>query len=353
MRLEDVQGQNRAIAVLRRALAAGRLAHAYLFDGPDGVGKRTAAQALGLALLCPISPGSGCGTCETCGRIGSRNHPDLMVVDAVDLPDLVKASSEKSAVKYAARFLFPYALSPPHEGAARILIIDHADELSPDVQNTLLKTLEEPRPSIHIVLATSARDRLLPTILSRTQRIRFAALSHPALVAIAERQKVAPERAAIAAALAGGSASRLLALAGAEGDIGPFNEVAELRKAAASPRIGSVFDAAMAFGDKESKGRLPDILALLAGLQRDALVSAAGAPELAVLGEHRQEIDAIVERADRAGGDPLAYLRRDLRAVLDAQAASDANVNAVALLEQLLLQLGRHTRPNPVPARPL
>src|SRR5688572_24328111 len=115
MRLLEVAGQDRAIAVLSRALAAGRLAHALLFDGPDSVGKRTTARALGLALLCPQQPSVGCGACEVCARVLAGHHPDVMLFDACALPELAKASSEKSAVKYAARNVFPYALSAPHE----------------------------------------------------------------------------------------------------------------------------------------------------------------------------------------------------------------------------------------------
>jgi DNA polymerase-3 subunit delta' len=345
MRLEDVAGQDRAIAVLRRALGAGRLAHAYLFDGPAGVGKRSTAQALGLALLCPVAPGAACGRCDTCLRVLRGNHPDVLLFDAAQLPELAKASSEKSAVKYAARNVFPYALSAPHEAAARLLIIDAADELSPDVQNTMLKTLEEPRPGIHIVLATAARERLLPTILSRTQRIRFGALPLAALATIAQTHGLPAARAATAAALAGGSAARLLALASAEGDVGPFSEAAELRKAAAGHRAGGLFDAATRFGDKESKQALPEILALLAGLYRDALISAAGAEELVQLGEHRAEIGAIVAAASGPGSTPgltLGSLSRSLRAVLEAEEAVVGNVNAVSLLERLLFQLARN-----------
>jgi DNA polymerase-3 subunit delta' len=349
MRLEDVAGQDRAIAVLRRALTAGRLAHAYLFDGPEGVGKRSTAQALGLALLCPVAPGAGCGRCDTCARVLAANHPDVMLFDAALLPELAKASSEKSAVKYAARNVFPYALSAPHEAPARLLVIDAADELSPDVQNTMLKTLEEPRPGIHIVLCTAARDRLLPTILSRTQRIRFGALPLAALQTIGRAHGIAAGRATTAAALAGGSAARLLALASAEGDVGPFAEAAELRQAAKGRHVADLFDAAMRFGDKESKQQLPEILSLMAGLYRDALVSAAGAGELVQLGEHRAEIDAMAAASGAGAGDSalaLGSLSRSLRAVLDAQEACLGNVNAVALLERLLFQLAHHLPAN-------
>ncbi len=337
MILSDIAGQEHALAVLRRALAAGRLAHAYLFDGPPGVGKARAAIALGLALACPVAPREGCGRCETCQRVLSGNHPDVLRFDAAQLPELAKASSEKSAVKYAARHVFPYALQAPHEAPARLLVIDSADELSPDVQNTLLKTLEEPRAAVHIVLVTAARDRLLPTILSRTQRVRFGAVRGSVLEQLAERHALAPDRRNLAVALAGGSVARLLQLGAGEGGVGPWVQLEALREGAAGASASAVFETAASLGDKEGKQRLPELLALAAGFYRDAVVTAVGAPELVVLGERGPDIERLAERARTGGG--LLRLRHALRAVLDAEEALRGNVNAVAALEHLMFEM--------------
>jgi DNA polymerase III subunit delta' len=343
--LDNLAGQEHAIAVLRRALGGGRLAHAYLFDGPVGVGKARAAIGLGLALACPVAPREGCGQCETCQRVLAGNHPDVFRFDAVQLPELAKASSEKSAVKYAARHVFPYALQAPHEAAARLLVIDSADELSPDVQNTLLKTLEEPRNAVHIVLVTAARDRLLPTILSRTQRVRFVALRTAVLLELAERHGLPAERRSLAAALAGGSAARLLQLGRGDGGVGPWTQLEALRHGAGSPEASAVFDTAASLGDKESKQRLPELMALAAGFYRDAVVSAVGASDLVVLGERTQEIERLAATARTGGG--LMRLRRAMQAVLETQEALEGNANAVTALERLMFELRACERPVP------
>jgi DNA polymerase III subunit delta' len=341
--LATLAGQEHALAVLGRALAAGRLAHAYLFDGPPGVGKARAALGLGVALACPVAPRGGCGRCDTCQRVLAGNHPDVLRFDAAQLPELAKASSEKSAVKYAARHVFPYALQPPHEAPARLLVIDNADELSPDVQNTLLKTLEEPRAAVHIVLVTSARDRLLPTILSRTQRVRFVALRTAVLLEIAERHGLPPERRNLAAALAGGSAARMLQLAQSDGGAGPWAQLEALREGAAGAGASAVFETAAALGDKEGKQRLPELMALAAGFYRDVVVAAVGAPELVGLGERAAEIERLAARA-RAGGG-LLRVRRALQAVLEAEEALRGNANAVTALEHLMFELRACERP--------
>ena len=313
------------------------MAHAYLFDGPSGVGKARTGLALGLALVCPTSPREGCGACDTCQRVLAGNHPDVLLFDAAALPELAKASPEKSAVKYAARHVFPYALQAPHEAGARLLVIDNADVLSPDVQNTLLKTLEEPKAAVHIVLVTAARDRLLPTILSRTQRVRFVPVRLSVLMEIAERQGVPADRRSSAAALAAGSVARLLQLLQVEGGAGPWAELEALRSGAGSSGAISLFDAAAALGDKESKQRLPEVLALAAGFYRDVLVAALGARELVVLGERGPEIERLASQAGTGGG--LLRLRRTLQAVVDAEEALKGNANAVTALEHLMFEM--------------
>src|SRR5947199_91980 len=82
MQFGHLSGQDHATAVLRRAVASGHVPHAYLFEGPDGVGKRAAAYGLALALTCAVEPGLGCGTCESCRRIDAGLHPDVPVFAA-------------------------------------------------------------------------------------------------------------------------------------------------------------------------------------------------------------------------------------------------------------------------------
>src|SRR5512140_1777487 len=133
MLLRDLAGQARAVATLLRAVAAGRLAHACLFDGPESVGKRTAAVGLGLALCCPEQPGRGCGLCDTCRRIETGHHPDVLTFAPATTQYLVEQAREIVAL----------AATRPHEAPARVLILDRADCLNPSSGNCLLKTLEE------------------------------------------------------------------------------------------------------------------------------------------------------------------------------------------------------------------
>jgi DNA polymerase III subunit delta' len=327
MLLRDIVGQDHAVATLLRAVASGRLAHAGLFDGPESVGKRSAAIGLALALACPEAPGTGCGVCDTCRRMLTGCHPDLLVFAPATAQYLVEQTREIVAL----------ASTRPHEAPARVLVLDQADCLNPSSANCLLKTLEEPCPGNHLVLVTAAPDRLLPTIRSRTQRIRFLALPPAALKAMALRRGATPAQAETAAVLAGGQAGRLALALASEADASLWTTVANLRKAAAGRHMGPIFDAAAGFADKESRQDLPEVLALLARLYRDALVSAAGAGELCLLRDRARELEILAARA-RTDYD-LRTLRGALHQVVQTSSALLANVNPATAIEKMLMDL--------------
>ena len=375
MLLEDLVGQEAATAIIRRACAARRVAHAYLFEGPDGVGKRAAAVVLALLLDCDETRPTGsagsvelraCGRCEPCRRILAGIHPDVVTIAASGPQILVEQAQE----------IVTLAQRSPHEARARVIIVDDADRMNANAANCLLKTLEEPTDRTHIVLLSSAPERLLATIRSRTQRIRFRGVGQPALLGLARRLGADPQAAEVAAVMADGRVGRFLewlgrpgrqpndgggegdddaagATAGAldaDGDPetgagrpgGSSQEtrqmVAALRAAAASPNVVALFDSAAALGDKASKGALPDVLAVLARVYRDALAIRSGAPELALF-TPQSASDLHLPL-----GLSLPALGRALDAIVEAEAALMGNVNAVMALERLLIHLNRAER---------
>jgi DNA polymerase III subunit delta' len=327
MLLRNLVGQDRAVAMLLRAVASGRLAHACLFVGPESVGKRTAALGMAMALACTEAPNQGCGECDTCRRIESGRHPDVLCLSPASQQYLVEQAREVVAI----------AATRPHEAKARTIILDRADCLNPSSANALLKTLEEPRTGNHLVLVTSAPDRLLATIRSRTQRISFTALEPAALLTIAMRQGVPTARAETAAAVAGGQAAELLLALESETGTERWTVVEGFRKAAAERSMTPVFEAASAFSDKESRQGLPEALALLARFYRDAMVTAVGAGELALLTDKTDELERLASKA-RTRYD-LRTLRSALREVVSAVSALSSNVNAVTALEKMLMDL--------------
>jgi DNA polymerase-3 subunit delta' len=331
VRLSDVIGQDQATLALSRAVRGGHVPHAYLFEGPPGVGKRGAALGLALALDCDAAPGAGCGVCETCRRIESGLHPDVPTLTPTGPQILIEEVKQVVAL----------AQSRPHEARARVIVIDGADAMNPSAANCLLKTLEEPAPRNHLVLCSSAPERLPATIRSRTQRVRFRSLTAQALLSLAASRGIARERAEVAVALADGSVARMLEAA-ADDDGAAWDAIGVLRDAVTAPGASAVFDAAQAVsGDrearkaKEGKLELARLVGLLGRLYRDALVTAAGAPELAL----------FAERARPLATAGTGRLGRALAAIVEADTALAANVNATIAIERLLLQLKRREGP--------
>lgn len=327
MLLREIVGQDHAVALLLRAVATSRLAHACLFDGPDSVGKRSTALALAFALCCPEAPGQGCGTCDTCHRIATGQHPDVLSFAPATQQYIIDQAREVVAI----------ASTRPHEAPARLLILDQADRLNPSSANCLLKTLEEPFPGNHLILVTSAPDRLLPTIRSRTQRIRFVGLSPAALTEIAVRRGASGAQAETAVALAAGQACRVVQSLETQAESDLWVTVQNLRKAAGGKGVSPIFDAAAEFSDKESRQDLPEAMSLLARLYRDALVTAADAGDLALLRDRAQDLETLATRA-RKDGD-LRTMRLALASVVEAVAALSSNVNPVTALEKMLMDL--------------
>ena len=212
MKLDEVLGQERAISQLGHALEQERLAHAMIFAGPPGTGKRTTALALARALLCPDAPGRGCDFCEDCHLLEAGTHPDLLV------EDMEKAREERStasqlSITQVRRLRSSLALQAVR-GKRKVAIVEPAEKLGADAQNALLKTLEEPPSGSTLILVCSNPSALLPTIRSRCQTLLFAPLGEEVLEKLLDREGI--ESPAQVAALADGSLERARQLTGEE-----------------------------------------------------------------------------------------------------------------------------------------
>jgi DNA polymerase-3 subunit delta' len=181
---DALAGNQRAKEILRRMLAGGRVPGALIFSGEEGVGKLQFALELARALNCRARRGAeACGACPACVRIGRVELPSSDDREAhkkviwTEHPDvgLVKPYSRNILVD-AVRDLERESNFRPAEGSARVFIVDDADKLNDAASNALLKTLEEPHATSHIVLVARRHAGLLPTIRSRCQTIRFTPL---------------------------------------------------------------------------------------------------------------------------------------------------------------------------------
>jgi DNA polymerase-3 subunit delta' len=214
-----IYGHDDIAEQFRRMLAVGRLASTYLFVGPEGVGKRKFALQLAQTLLCTennpaeLNP---CGDCESCRLVAAGNHPDLDVVSL--LPGrsslAIRQFVGENDTRNREGLCHNIALRPML-GRRRVAIIDDADWFTTEAANCLLKTLEEPPPGAVIILVATSRSRLLPTILSRVQIVRFQPLPDAVLSELVLTEGLAPDEPAAAelASRAGGSITRARELA--------------------------------------------------------------------------------------------------------------------------------------------
>ena len=170
-----IAGHARLLGLLAAAARRGTLPPSVIFDGPEGVGKRTAAVALAQAINCPqpvpfaeIDGADACGVCASCKRIARGVHADVLLIEPGD-SGTIKVDQVREAIDRAAY--------RPFEGRRRVVIVDVADAMVAEAQNALLKTLEEPPAGSMFVLVTARPDMLLPTVRSRCQRLRFGRLS--------------------------------------------------------------------------------------------------------------------------------------------------------------------------------
>lgn len=226
--LDEIVGHERALAVLGAAIGSGRMHHAWIFHGPQGVGKFTTALALAAALLDPQTQWQKWG-----GRDGAPlpridpespvqrmiragAHPDLFVVRkelaSISSDDRVRQAKQTSIPLAVVREFLVEPASRTRavtgdSAASRIFIVDEAELLNPQGQNALLKTVEEPPPGVVIILVTPRPDRLLPTVRSRCQRVGFAALTEDEVERLLARRapELTPEQRRWLAAFSQGS----------------------------------------------------------------------------------------------------------------------------------------------------
>src|SRR5687767_6175462 len=215
----ELTGNARVKESLKRMITSGRLPGALLFAGEEGVGKKRFALEVARALNCRTPKDrEGCGVCSSCVRIVKLNYPEREDADEwtqiiwTDHPDVGLVVAPKRVLRVEQmRQIEKEANFRPFEGKVRVFLIDEAEKLNDASANAVLKVLEEPPRTSHLILITARPAMLLPTILSRCQMIRFAPLSPDEIETHLTKNKLVDTKTArIRARAAGGSMGRAL-----------------------------------------------------------------------------------------------------------------------------------------------
>lgn len=233
--LDKVRSQDGAVRALRKARERDRVASAYLFDGPSGVGKELTAVAFATDVVAGADR-------RLVNRIETGAHPDVRVFRPRD------EGKRNIPVDVLRNEILPLAQFAPFEASATFFIFPEADVsfpgFQPEAANALLKTLEEPRPNVHFILTSERADSLLPTIRSRCQRVRFGRLPDAVISDILGSEGVPVDAIEPAIALSAGRADVALAL-GRDGTVEELTSlIASVDDAVRSAGPGSLIDMA-------------------------------------------------------------------------------------------------------------
>jgi len=383
VKLASLLGQPDVSTFLRGIVARGRYANAYLFHGPAGVGKGTAALAFARAALCERVPGAApvdagpslfgdapeaasatgddaCGECRGCRLGATLQHPDLKFLFPLSgeertLDDTIAETYEAMRTDPLHVFQYERAASlrisqtrrlleeltyRPHTASRRVVVVRDCDRMREDQFSALLKSVEEPGASTVWVLTTSRLSRVPVTIRSRCQRVRFAPLPE-ALIrdVLRERAGVEPEeKVRMLAALAAGSLARALALRDAEPGMREQRDAAlALIEPALRGDAGQLWAAVQkltAYG-KAGREKLRHALEFQQLWLRDLLRLRYGAPPESLVHRDRvRELQALAARLD------AAEIRRRLLVLEEALRAIDGNVSADLTLFSALARVG-------------
>ena len=320
MTFDQILGHERQKEILSRALANGRIAHAYLFSGPDGIGKRLMAMALARAIVCLEQ--RNCGHCLACRKIDHHNHPDLHLLE----PDgnSIKSDQIRS---------FQRELNlKPLEAPRKICMIEQADAMTIGAANALLKTLEEPRGDTLLILLSAQPNRLLETIRSRCQPLPFTRHPNSRIQAELEKQLgIESTESHVLAALSEGSFKKAF---GKDREL-YLEQRRELLKTLTGLSSGSILPI-LDFADQlaADKTILPDILEIFQAFYRDVLMTLQGRGD-----EELVNLD-LKDKIHRASSrESVATTLSKLDALIEVRRQLDRNVNRQLAMEVLLLKL--------------
>ena len=204
MDFNQIIGHQRQIRILKKSIEENTISHSYLFEGQEGLGKRKVAQAFSKALLCKGSGDKPCNKCSSCIKFDTDNHPDFKILSPT------KGLIAKKEIDE----LISSISTLPFESERKIYLIDQGDSIMLRSQNNLLKTLEEPPKYIVIIIVTSNVNRIIPTILSRCQNIKFHLIENRAIIDLLKKDyELGEEKASIIGSFAKGSMKKAIEMA--------------------------------------------------------------------------------------------------------------------------------------------
>jgi DNA polymerase-3 subunit delta' len=365
MNLQSIVCQEKAVGALQQAYAGGKIAHAYMFAGDDGVGKRTTAVALAKMLLCENQQTlsetppfvDSCGACHSCQTFEAGGHPDFRLITKELIKFTEKGKNRTTPVDMPIdvirEFLIEKVSHKPMMGKFVVFVMDQAERVNTASQNAMLKVLEEPPGHCVIILLCSRPDKMLPTTLSRCQMIRFGDVSEEEISKRLVREGVDKTEALFWARFSQGSLGRAMAWSSLEiKESTIYSLKKELVEKICTLELGDVVDAAEWMGQTAKKisgewtNRLDNVsttdinrraqkglIQMTALVYRDAMNLGLGHEDGLV---HADQTGCIRSLAGKMGPEMVAR-KVEICSSLDKWV--DSSVNEKLIFEQLLFNL--------------
>jgi DNA polymerase-3 subunit delta' len=316
-------GHEWAVELLRQQIGRGTIRHAYLFAGPQGVGRRTLALRLAQALNCtqPIEPGIPCGQCRDCKQIEAMQYPDLTIIQAESEGGILKVEQ----VREARRMLG----FKPYQAKYRVTVFLRFQEANDSASNALLKILEEAPSYAVLVLTADYPEQLLPTIVSRCEVLRLRPLPPERVESFLKEQGAEEDKAHLLAHISGGRLGAALRLMHDPAALGfreeKLNEAHAFGQASRADKF--------AYADKLAKDKeaMRKVLSLWLSYWRDVFLHAEGASAPPANIDRAKEIEAMAARI------PTPKAQRMVSQLETALTQLESNVNARLLAEVILL----------------
>ncbi len=321
----DIVGQEQIKEHLQNALNSGKISHAYIINGEKASGKEFIARVFAMALQCEGEGLKPCQECRSCRQALSQNQPDIIRVThekpgTISVEDIRAQINSDMAIK-------------PYSSPYKVYLVNEAEKMTPQAQNALLKTLEEPPAYGVILLLTSNVNGLLPTIVSRCVVFNMKPVSDALVMKyLMEQLKVPDYKAEVCAAFARGNVGKAKALASSEDFENVKNEALSLMKYIREMELYEIIGAIKKIS--EYKLDVNDYLDIMSMWYRDVLLFKATQDANALI--FRDEIRAVLATADRCSYEGIEKV---IEAIDNAKSRLNANVNFELVMELLMLEI--------------
>lgn len=321
----DIIGHDKVKDHLRKAIEYHKVSHAYILSGEEGMGKKTLADAFAMTLLCERSDKEPCLQCHACKQLMSGNHPDVIRVThekpgSIGVDDIRTQINDTIYIK-------------PYSSSYKIYLVDEAEKMTPQAQNALLKTIEEPPAYAVIMLMTTNQELFLPTILSRCIQLKLRPLKDTQVSDyLKETMGIPEEKADVFAAFARGNLGKAIHLASSEEFGLLYRQILNLLKNLKEMDISMLLDSIRKL--QEDQLDLRECLDFMQLWYRDILMFKVTKDiNTLVFKDEYAKVSSLCQKSSYEG------LELILEAIEKAKTRLDANVNADLALELMLLTM--------------